>query len=178
MTLIIACSWNGKTAIASDSCSGGTMHLDHGRKFALLPFGAVGWSGSYRWFPVVRPALEKIQHVRNQAEAELMMDSIEAALKAKGWTGSDGGKMPQCEDLLGVVASADNGKLWQIYSNMTAYPVQRIATVGCGDAVGRGIAEALRRRKVHPADAAREAVRIAATFLNGVKGKAHVHQIR
>lgn len=177
MTLIIGTSWGGRAAIASDSHSNdGTAHIDHGKKFAELPFGAVGWSGSYRWFPVVRAALAKIDRLRHQADAEAMMDAIEAALKAKGWTGTSEKGMPRCEDVLGVVVSR-NRKLWQIYSNMVAYPVNQIAAVGSGAVAGRGIAEALRRCRRSAPDAAQQTVKIATEYLTTVKGRVHVLEV-
>lgn len=177
MTLIIGTSWGGRAAIASDSHgSDGTVHMDYGRKFAELPLGAIGWSGSYRWFPVVRAALAKIDRLRHQADAEAMMDAIEVALKAKGWIGTSEKGMPKCEDVLGVVVSR-NRKLWEIRSNLVAYPVLRIAVVGSGAVAGRGIAEALRRCRRSAPDAARETVQITTEYLTTVKGRVHVLEV-
>lgn len=180
MTLILACSWGGKAAIASDSHGGGEKtghHRDYGKKWAAMPFGAIGWSGTYEWFPAVRKGLEKITSLQTEAERDAFLDAMRSGLKDRGWKSESEKGLPKCEDVLGVVVS-NEGRLWTIYSNFFLYPCRHIAAVGCGDVAGLAAAEALRWKRVDAVTTCRQAVRIAIGFVPGVKGTVHVLRLK
>jgi ATP-dependent protease HslVU (ClpYQ) peptidase subunit len=178
VTLILACSWGGKAAIASDSHgSDSYIHRDYGKKWERMPFGAIGWSGTYEWFPAVRKGLQKINSLRTEADRTAFLDAMEEGLKAKGWKRESEKGLPTCESVLGVVLSSE-GKCWELYGNLILYPCRNIAAVGCGAVAGIAAAEALRQRGVNPVEACRQAVRITIGFVPGVKGTAHVLRVK
>lgn len=178
MTLILACSWGGKAAIASDSHGAdGWTHSEHGSKIRPTAFGAFGFSGSYRWLQIVHHAVKDMQSIKTETHAARVTDAVSRALKRKGWTGKQEKGLPECEGLYAILATK-TGHLWHLQPDLAVLPCERIAAAGSGYIAGRAAAQALYEQQVPALEAARRGVEITIGMVLSVKGNVHVLRVK
>lgn len=178
MTLILATSWGGHVAIASDSHgSDSQTHQDHGSKLRPAGFGYFGISGSFRWLHVLGQALGPVKRIASEADAAAATEKIARVLKRHGWNGKREKGLPECESLYAVMATK-TGHLWTLQADLAILPCEAIAAEGSGHIAGRAAAEAFRQQGLGAVEAARRSVEIAIGMILTVKGTVHLQEVK
>lgn len=145
MTVIVACSWGGKVAIAADSMSS-NRHFGRPciqRKLERYPWGVAGFSGTWRMLPVIHDALRTVKRLKTRRDAWRLVDAVEVALKAAGWKREGEKALPSNEDVAIVLASPHG--LWEFQADLAIVPYRDIAVTGCGYLIASGAALAAKR---------------------------------
>lgn len=161
MTVIVACSWDGEAAIAGDSMgSDGWTGANHGKKVRRYPFGAIGFSGSYRLVPVIHESLRRTERLETERDSWRFIEEIEKALEDKGWQRETKGCLPTLEEMY-LLAVSNRGRLWSVQSDLAVLPCRHVVATGSGYHVALGAARVAKRLGASPAEAARMAAEAA-----------------
>ena len=180
MTCIVACSWGGQTAIASDArwAAPDNYTCGHGgTKLRRYHFGVVGFSGTYRLLPCIDAGLRKIKRLETERDAWALAQALQESMKAHGWKPESIEAMPRNADLY-LVAATPRGSIWTAHSDLAVIQHQEIAATGSGELVALGAAWACRKAKLPAAKAARRAVEAACALTMACGLPVYLAQLR
>ncbi len=160
MTVIVACSWGGKTAIAADSMSSNyeTKFRAAESKLERYAWGVAGFSGSWRMTPVVHEALRSVKRLKTRKDSWALVAAIEEALTDAGWKRESADALPENNDLYCVLASPTG--IWSLWPDLSIQRHRDVATTGCGYKAALAAAILGKRLGLDPVEAAKEAARV------------------
>jgi ATP-dependent protease HslVU (ClpYQ) peptidase subunit len=179
MTIIAAASDGRHAAIASDSygTNGSWGQQCHGSKLRRYKWGAMGYTGSYRTLQAVGDSLEEVKSIESAKGMARFVETLEAALKAKGWKGEGDKSLPVNQDVAFLLISA-GGKIWTVQGDLAFLRCKGYASVGSGGSVALGALAMADGLGWHPKSLAREAVKVAIKHNAGCGGRVYTMETK